>query len=95
MVNRKDLIYKTENNINSFQQFETIKYFAKNIFNGKITLNNADKGESNLWIEIMNFKKNPKPKNPEKKSPPKNMLESYVLFLMVEKRFLQESLKVN
>ena len=39
----------------------------KNIFGGKITLNNVDKNQSNLLVEIMDFKKNTKQKNPEKK----------------------------
>ena len=47
MVIREELFYKTDNYIQSFQQFETIRSFAKNIFNSKITLNNADEDHSN------------------------------------------------
>ena len=43
MVNREDLIFKTNKNIYSFQQFERITFFAKNISNAEITLNNTDK----------------------------------------------------
>ena len=32
------------------------KSFAKNIFGGKITLNNADKDQNNFLVKIMSFK---------------------------------------
>ena len=43
LLDRKDLVYEADNYIYSFQQFETIKSFAKNIFDGKTTLNDAEK----------------------------------------------------
>ena len=43
--------------------FETIRSLAKNIFDGKITLNIADKDQSNLLTEIVEFKKNSKTKD--------------------------------
>ena len=63
-VNREDLIFEEDSYINNFQQSEIIRSFAKNVFNGKITLNNADENQSNLLVQIMNFKK----KNPERNS---------------------------
>ena len=47
MVSRKDLIYETNKHIDNSQQFETIRSFTKNIFNGKINLNYADNYQSN------------------------------------------------
>ena len=43
IVKRGDLIYETNKYVYSFQQFETIRSFAKKNFSDKITLNNADK----------------------------------------------------
>ena len=40
-----------------FQQFGTTQSFGKNIFAGKITLNDADKDQCNLLIEIVEFNK--------------------------------------
>ena len=37
-MNREDLIFETNKDICNFQQFETIKSFAKNIYDGKFTL---------------------------------------------------------
>ena len=63
--------YKSRVFLNSyiydFQQFEKIVSIAKNIFNGKITLNNNDKDQGDLISEIMNFKKK-KTKNLKEKS---------------------------
>ena len=41
--------------------------FGRDIYNGKITLKEADKNQSDLLAEILNFKKQIKPQNPEKK----------------------------
>ena len=49
------------------QQFKTIRTFGKNICAGKITLNNADKDQSNLLLEIIDFNKNTKPRNSSNK----------------------------
>ena len=34
----------------NFQQFETVRYFAKNIFAGKFTLNDADKDQIVMYL---------------------------------------------
>ena len=63
------------------QSIWKIRSFTKNIFSGKITLNNADIGQSNLLIEIMDFKKNVKPNDLNKKKQKRATLESlYALF---------------
>ena len=41
MVNRKDIIYKTNKCIYNFQNLEPMTSFAKNIFGGKITLDDT------------------------------------------------------
>ena len=39
----EDLAYKADKYVYHFQQFETIGYFAENIFAGEITLGNIGK----------------------------------------------------
>ena len=63
------LIYKTNEYTHSFKNFETIKTFGRDIYEGKITIEEADKYQTSLLVEIMNFMKNSKPrskKNPKK-----------------------------
>ena len=52
----------------TFKQFEAIRSLAKNIFDGKLTLNNADEDQRNLLIEIVNFKKDGKAKDLKEKN---------------------------
>ena len=56
-VDREKLIYKASEYTYSFQNFQTIKTFGRDIYNDKITLKEADKDQTNLLVEIMNFKK--------------------------------------
>ena len=57
-MNREDLIYRT-----NIWKFELIRSFAKNIFEGKITLENADNEQASLLLEIDDFKKETKSKH--------------------------------
>ena len=66
-VDREKLIYRASEYTYSFKRFQIIKTFGRDIYNGEITLKEADNDQSNLLVEIMNFKKKVKPKNPEKK----------------------------
>ena len=76
IVNRENFIYKTNKSVYNFQQFETIKFFAKNIFAGQSTLDNADKYQSNLLHEIFDFNKNMKPRSFRKKKQKGDTLDS-------------------
>lgn len=42
-----NFIYETKKYVCSFQQFKTIRSFAKNIFAGKTNLNDTNKDQSN------------------------------------------------
>ena len=44
-----------------FQQFKTTRTFVKNFFMGGVTLNDADKDQSNLLFEIVKFGRVTKP----------------------------------
>ena len=61
--------------------------FGGDIYNSTITLKEADKNQSNLLVEILNFRKQPKLKNPEKKMK-KGLLENLYNFFKGRDRVL-------
>ena len=65
-VDGENFIYRTNEYTYSFKDFQTISFFVRDIYNGTITLKEADKDQSDLLVEVFNFKKNIKPQNPEK-----------------------------
>ena len=65
-VDREQLIYETNDYTYSFKNFQTIKTFGRDIYEGKITLEKANEYQTDLLAEIINFKKNTKPKSQEK-----------------------------
>ena len=72
------IIYIVFNNLKQF------KYLAKNIFNGKTTLNGAEKDQSNLLVETKNFKKKARSRNLKKQEQKKILLKAYIHFLTEE-----------
>ena len=60
-ADRKNAIYRASEYTYSLKNFQTTKTFGRDIYDGKTTLKEADNGQSNLSVEIMNFKKNTKP----------------------------------
>ena len=71
-VDREKLLYETNGYKYSFKNLQTIKTFGRDIYEGKITIEEADKYQTNLFAEIMSFKKNTKPRSPEKKTRKRN-----------------------
>ena len=67
-VDREKLAYRTNEYTYSFENFQAIKTFGKDIYNGTITLKEANGYQTDLLVEIMNFKKNTKSKSIEKKT---------------------------
>ena len=66
-VDREKLIYETNEYTYSFKNFQTIKTFGRDIYEGKITIEQADEYQKDLLVEIMSFKKHAKPRTLEKK----------------------------
>ena len=62
------LIYKTDEYTYSFKNFQTIKTFGRDIYEGKITIKEANEYQTDLLAEIMSFKKYAKPRSQEKKT---------------------------
>ena len=67
-VDREKLIYKTNEYTYSFKNFQTIKTFGRDIYEGKITIKEANEYQTDLLAEIMSFKKYAKPRSQEKKT---------------------------
>ena len=70
-IDREKLVYKTNENTYGFRNFKT-RNFGKDIYGGEITLDEADKDQSDLLNEIKNFSDRTRPKRPEKKTRKKN-----------------------
>ena len=87
-VDREKLTYKASEYTYSFQIFQTIRTFGRDICSGEITLKEADENQANLLDEIMNFKKKAKPQDPEKNRKKKMFLETCITFLREEKKSL-------
>ena len=56
-------IYETNEYTYSFKNFRTINTFGGDIYDGTITLEEAGKNQTNLLAEIMNFRKNSRPRS--------------------------------
>ena len=56
-VDREKLIYETNEYTYSFKNFQTIKTFGRDIYEGKIRIEEADEYQTILLVEIMNFRK--------------------------------------
>ena len=71
-ADREKLIYETNDNTYSFRNCQTIKTFGRDIYEGKITIEEANEYQTDLLAEIMNFRKNTKPRSQEKKTRKRN-----------------------
>ena len=54
-VDREILVYRPNEYTYSFKNFRTINTFGRDIYNGKISLKEADEYQSDLLLEIMDF----------------------------------------
>ena len=80
-VDREKIVFETNEYKFSFQNFQTIKTFGKDIYDGTITVKEADDYQTNLLVKIMNFRRK------KKKVVPKN-LYNFFEGREVEKKFL-------
>ena len=80
-VDREKLTYKTDEYTYSFKNFLTIKTFGRDIYEGKITIKEADEFQTNFFIKILNFSKNTRPRSQEKKNKKKKLfLKTCIIF---------------
>ena len=66
-VGRQKLFYKSNKSKYNFINFQTIRTFGEDIYNGGITLEEADKDQSNLVEKINDFIKKTRPKSDKKR----------------------------
>ena len=77
------MIYKSSKYINDFRKFWTIRSFRDSVFNGKITINEADKKQSNVLDVILNFNDKVRPRSKADKKKNINTYESANAFYEV------------
>ena len=65
-VDRVKLIYETNEYTYSFKNFQTMKAFLRDFYEGSITLEEANEYQTDLLVEIMNFRNDTKPRSQEK-----------------------------
>ena len=66
-----------------------IKTFGQDIYESEITIKEADEYQADLLTEIMNFRKNTKPRSQEKKNEKKKLFfKACIILLKAEKKFL-------
>ena len=71
-IDREKLVYETNEYTYSFKNFQTTKTFGRDIHKGKVTIEKANRYQTDLLAETINFRKNTKPKSQEKKTRKRN-----------------------
>ena len=66
----------------------TIRAFGRDIYNSKITLEEADEDQSNLLNSIKDFKNKTRPQNDEKKQEKEIILENLYIFYDAREKIL-------
>ena len=71
-IDREKLVYNASEYMYDFRKFRTIRTFGRDIYDGQISLEEADEDQSNLAGEIEKFKN--KTKTSRKKNKKKKLL---------------------
>ena len=80
-VDTEKLVYETDEYTYSFKNVQTIKTFARDIYEGEITIKEADEYQTDLLTEILDLRKYTKPRSEEKKQEKEIVLQNlYKLF---------------
>ena len=75
-IKQKDLKYKTNKYVYEFQQFESIRYFGNSIYTGTINIDEAERDQSNLLENMVEFSNKSKQKNKESTDKKQNTFDS-------------------
>ena len=87
-VDREKLVYDSGKYTYDFRMFNTIRTFGEDLYEGKITLEEADEDQSDLTDMINEFTKETRPRNSGKKQEKKPLQKACIIFSMQEKWFL-------
>ena len=66
-IDKEKLVYRTSEYTYNFRNFRTIRTFDRDIYEGKITLEDAYEDQSNLLNSIRDFRDKTRPQNDKKK----------------------------
>ena len=83
-VKRNNIIYYSSKEPFDFRIFKTVKSFDKDIYSGKITINEADQKQADLIEYILNFNNKARPKKEDHKKRKNMFLILHKIFMMVE-----------
>ena len=75
------MIYDSSKEPFDYKTFKTIRSFGENIYNGKITINEANQEQADLVEYILNFNNKARPKSKDNK-------KIKEIFLIVQKKFM-------
>ena len=75
------MIYYSSKEPFDYKTFKTIRSFGENIYNGKITINEANQEQADLVEYILNFNNKARPKSKDNK-------KIKEIFLIVQKKFM-------
>ena len=79
-VYREKLVYRASEYTHNFRNFRTVKTFGRNIYEGNITLDEANTDQDNLLRDIRNFNSRTRPQNDMKIQEKKIVLKSLYKF---------------
>ena len=94
-IDSEKLVYKASGNTYDFRKFQTIRTFGEDIYDGKITLEEADKDQSDLANEIKNFNEKTRRKSYKKKQEKKKILLIVCLIFLKQEKWFLMALKVK
>ena len=81
-VDREKLVYDSGKYTYDFRMFNTIRTFGEDLYEGKITLEEADEDQSDLTDMINEFTKETRPRNSGKKQEKKPLQKACIIFSM-------------
>ena len=82
------MVYETDEYTYSFKNFQAIKTFGPDIYEGEVTIKEADEYQTDLLTEILDFRTYTKPRREEENQKKKLFCKTCITFLRVEKKFL-------
>ena len=87
-VDTEKLVYETDEYTYSFKNVQTIKTFARDIYEGEITIKEADEYQTDLLTEILDLRKYTKPRSEEKKQEKEIVLQNLYKFFEGKEKIL-------
>ena len=89
-IDREKIVYKASEYTCGFRNFRTIRTFGRDIYNGEITLKEADEDQLKLVDGIEIFNNKTRPQSANKKQEKEIVLENLYKFYDAKKKFLMD-----